>query len=272
MSKESGTRKLTFSEHLDELRMVLTKVACAIVAFMILVFCFKDEVFRFLLGPCETDFATFDILRKVLSNFKGDVTIYPDNIELITTDISSQFMAHLSVSFYLGIMLASPYILYELMRYVAPGLYDKEKKYAYRMLTTVYFLFFLGMVVSYYVLFPISCRFLATYSVSPDVKALISLDSYMSLFISLTILMGVVFQLPVIALSLAKMGLIDGHMMKKYRRHAFILIVVIAAIITPPDILTLIIVSLPLYILYEASILGVRVLNRKQSKSLNLAN
>lgn len=268
----SGTRKLTFGEHLDELRKVLTKVACAIVAFMILVFCFKDEVFRFLLGPCETNFATFDILRKLLSHINGDVNIFPGNIELITTDISSQFMAHLSVSFYLGIMLASPYIIYGLMRYIAPGLYEKEKRYAYRMLTSVYLLFFLGMVVSYWVLFPISCRFLASYSVSPDVKALISLDSYMSLFISLTILMGVVFQLPVLAISMAKMGLIDSTMMTKYRRHAFILIVVIAAIITPPDILTLIIVSLPLYVLYEASIVGVKVLNRKQSKSLKLAH
>lgn len=158
------------------------------------------------------------------------------------------------------------------MRYIAPGLYEKEKRYAYRMLTSVYLLFFLGMVVSYWVLFPISCRFLASYSVSPDVKALISLDSYMSLFISLTILMGVVFQLPVLAISMAKMGLIDSTMMTKYRRHAFILIVVIAAIITPPDILTLIIVSLPLYVLYEASIVGVKVLNRKQSKSLKLAH
>lgn len=270
MIKESDTRKLTFGEHLDELRKVLAKVACIIVAFMILVFCFKDDVFKFLLGPCETNFATFDILRKLLSYINGDVRIFPDNIELITTDISSQFMAHLSVSFYLGIMLASPYIIYELMRYVAPGLYDEEKKYAYRVLISVYLLFFLGMVISYWVLFPISCRFLASYSVSPDVKTLISLDSYMSLFISLTILMGVVFQLPVLAISMAKMGLIDSQMMTKYRRHTFIFIVVIAAIITPPDILTLIIVTMPLYVLYEASIVGVKVLNRKQTKSLKL--
>lgn len=148
----------------------------------------------------------------------------------------------------------------------------KKKKYAYRLLLSVYILFFLGMVVSYWVLFPISCRFLASYSVSPDVKALISLDSYMSLFISLTILMGIVFQLPVLALSLAKMGLIDNKFMSRYRRHAFILIVVVAAIITPPDILTLIIVALPLYFLYEVSILGVRLFCRKESKSLKLAH
>ena len=178
-------------------------------------------------------------------------------------------MAHLSVSFYLGILLASPYILYELMRYVAPALYENEKKYAYRILGAIYCLFFIGMLVSYWILFPVSCRFLSSYNVSPDVKALITLDSYMSLFISLTVLMGIVFQLPVIALSLAKMGVIDHSIMTTYRRHAFILIVVIAAIITPPDILTLVIVSLTLYILYEVSILGVRFICRKKLNTLS---
>lgn len=271
MSKTSTNSKLTFSEHLDELRKALTKITCAVIVFMVIIFCFKEDVFRFLLGPCESDFTTFRILRKLLSLIRKDVLLYPGNIELITTDISSQFMAHLSVSFYLGIMIASPYILYELMRYVTPALYEKEKKYAYKILLAIYLLFFLGMIVSYWVLFPISCRFLASYSVSPNVKALISLDSYMSLFISLTILMGVVFQLPVLALSFAKMGIIDNKFMSRYRRHAFILIVVIAAIITPPDILTLIIVALPLYFLYEVSIIGVKLLCRREAKSYKKA-
>lgn len=262
MSKASNN-SLTFGEHLDELRKMLMKVAGVIAMFMIGVFCFKDEMFRLLLGPCESNFATFNFLRNLLSHISGNISLYPENIELITTDISSQFMAHLSVSLYMGILLASPYILYELMRYIAPALYDREKKYAYKILFGVYTLFFIGMLVSYWVLFPISCRFLATYSVSPDVKSLISLDSYMSLFISLTLLMGVVFQLPIIALTLAKLGLIDNKLMALYRRHAFILIVIVAAIITPPDILTLIIVALPLYFLYEVSILGVRIICRK---------
>lgn len=267
MSRTSTNSKLTFGEHLDVLRKALTKITCAVIMFMLIIFCFKDDVFHFLLGPCESDFATFRILRKLLSLIRTDILLYPSNIELITTDISSQFMAHLSASFYLGIMIASPYILYELMRYITPALYEKEKKYAYKILFAIYLLFFLGMVVSYWVLFPISCRFLASYSVSPDVKALISLDSYMSLFISLTILMGVVFQLPVLALSFARMGIIDNKFMSRYRRHAFILIVFIAAIITPPDILTLIIVALPLYFLYEVSIIGVKLYCRRELKS-----
>lgn len=268
MSKASNNGNLTFGEHLEELRNAFIKVSCAVLIFMILVFCFKESVFRLLLGPCDSNFPTFELLRRLVRNFSPSVEIYPGNIELITTDISSQFMAHLSVSFYLGILLASPYILYELMRYVAPALYDNEKKYAYRILGAVYCLFFIGMLVSYWILFPVSCRFLSSYNVSPDVRALITLDSYMSLFISLTVLMGVVFQLPVIALSLAKIGIIDHSIMKAYRRHAFIFIIVISAIITPPDILTLVIVSLPLYILYEASILGVRFICRKKLKTM----
>lgn len=269
MSKASNNGNLTFGEHLEELRNAFIKVSCAVLIFMILVFCFKESVFRLLLGPCDSNFPTFELLRRLVRNFSPSVEIYPGNIELITTDISSQFMVHLSVSFYLGILLASPYILYELMRYVAPALYDNEKKYAYRILGAVYCLFFIGMLVSYWILFPVSCRFLSSYNVSPDVRALITLDSYMSLFISLTVLMGVVFQLPVIALSLAKIGIIDHSIMKAYRRHAFIFIIVISAIITPPDILTLVIVSLPLYILYEASILGVRFICRKKLKTMS---
>lgn len=269
MYKESQNGNLTFGEHLDELRKVLVKVACAVLLFMILVFCFKESVFKFLLGPCDSDFPTFEFLRNLIRQVSPTTEIYLDNIELITTDISSQFMAHLSVSFYLGILLASPYILYEFMRYVAPALYENEKKYAYHILGAVYCLFFIGLLVSYWILFPVSCRFLASYNVSPDVKALISLDSYMSLFISLTILMGIVFQLPVIALFLAKIGVINHSLMTTYRRHAFILIVIIAAIITPPDILTLVIVSLPLYLLYEASIVGVRVIGNKKLKTIS---
>ena len=149
------------------------------------------------------------------------------------------------------------------MKYITPALYNNEKKYAFRIFISVYGLFILGMIISYLVLFPVSCRFLSSYNVSPNVKALISLDSYLSLFVSLTFLMGLVFQLPVIALSLAKIGLIDSSLMTNYRKHAFILIVVLSAIITPPDILTLIIVSIPLYILYEVSVLGVKWLCNK---------
>ncbi len=263
MTSAKGELK-TFGEHLSDLRKVLVRVVCVVAVCMIVVFCFKEEVFDFLLGPCQSEFATFRFIRRIISwGYSAGFSLYPNNIELIATDISSQFMAHVSLSFYIGIMLASPYIIYEMMRYVTPALYEKERKYALRLLLGIYLLFFLGMLVSYWLLFPISCRFLASYSVSAEIRTMITLDSYISLFVSLTVLMGIVFQLPVIALTLGKMGLIDHKMMAHYRRHSFILIVVVAAIITPPDVLTLIIVSLPLYFLYEVSILGVRITGKK---------
>lgn len=263
MSNKQHHGILTFGEHLEILRKVLIKVFCVIVLFMILVFCLKEPVFKILLWPCDSNFWSFELLRRGIHALGMSANIYPGSIELITTDISSQFMAHMSVSFYVGIMLASPYILFELIKYISPALYETEKKYTYQIFISVYLLFVVGMLVSYWILFPISCRFLATYNVSPNVRSLISLDSYMSLFISLTILMGLVFQLPILAITMAKMGIIGHSMMATYRGHAFILIVIIAAIITPPDVLTLIIVSLPLYLLYEASIVVVRILCKK---------
>lgn len=264
MAVLQNDNSLTFGEHLDILRKMLVRVCCVVVLLMLVTFFFKETVFRLLLAPCQSGFTTFERLRSMLRDIGLDVDLYPGNITLITTDISSQFMAHLSVSFYVGVMLSSPYIVYELLRYIAPALYDNERRYAFRIIGAVYLLFFLGMAVSYWILFPVSSRFLASYNVSPDVKAMVTLDSYMSLFISLTILMGIVFQLPVIAVSLARMGIIDHRFMATYRRHAFILIVIVAAIITPPDILTLLIVAFPLYLLYEVSLICVRLICHKK--------
>lgn len=255
---------LTFGEHLELLRRMLIKVVCVVTAAMLSVFCFKEPIFNFLLAPCQGDFISYQWLRAMLANVGLNSEIYLSNIHLVATEISTQFMAHLSVSFYLGLLISSPFILFELMRYVSPALYHNERRYAGRILCLVYILFLLGMAVSYWILFPISCRFLSGYSVSTDVNTLITLDSYISLFTSITLLMGVVFQMPVVAIILAKIGLIDSGVMCKYRKHAFLLITIAAAIITPPDILTLIIVSGPLYLLYEISILCVKTICRKR--------
>ncbi len=179
-------------------------------------------------------------------------------MELIATDLPSQLLAHMSMSLYIGILLSSPFIIYEMFKYISPALYENEKKYSYRIVVAAYSLFIIGLLVSYFVLFPISCRFLASYSVSEHVKTMVTIDSYISTFVSLTFLMGIVFQLPVLSFFLAKVGIIDASLMVEYRKHAFVLILLVAAIITPPDVMTLIIVSLPLYVLYELSIIVVR--------------
>ena len=141
-------------------------------------------------------------------------------------------------------------------------MYENEKKYSVQVVVIVYVLFILGVLMSYYVLFPISFRFLGTYSVSERIHSTITLDSYISTFTTLTLLMGVVFQLPVIAFALSKLGIITSEMLSKYRKHSFLIIMLVAAIITPPDLMTLILVTIPLYLLYEISIRVTRWVER----------
>ncbi len=144
--------------------------------------------------------------------------------------------------------------MYELFRFASPALYENERRYGVQVALTIYLLFIVGVLMSYYVLFPVSFRFLGTYSVADRVHSSITLDSYVSTFTSLTLIMGLVFQLPVVAFFLTKIGLINSRMLARFRRHAFIVIMLVAAIITPPDVMTLILVSIPLYLLYEVSI------------------
>ena len=176
------------------------------------------------------------------------------HVEMIATDLSSQFMTHITTAVYLGLLGASPYILYELFHFISPALYENERKYSVQVAGIIYVLFLLGVLMSYFVLFPISFRFLGTYSVSEKVVSNITLDSYVSTFVSLTLVMGVVFQLPVIAFFLGKMGFITSKMLAQYRKHSLIVIMLVAAIITPPDLMTLILVTIPLFLLYEVSI------------------
>ncbi len=144
--------------------------------------------------------------------------------------------------------------MYELFRFVSPALYENERKYSVQVVVTIYLLFIIGVLMSYYIIFPISFRFLGTYQVSEVVRSTITLSSYISSFTTLTLVMGLVFQLPVIAFFLAKMGMLDAGLMKAYRRHAFMLILIVAAVITPPDVFTQALVTVPLYGLYEISI------------------
>lgn len=144
--------------------------------------------------------------------------------------------------------------MYELFRFITPALLENERRYSTKIMISVYSLFMIGVLMSYYILFPISFRFLGTYSVADKVHTMITLDSYISTFVSLILLLGVVFQLPVITFILAKLGILNAPMMSKYRKHALIIIMLIAAIITPPDIMTLIMITLPIYGLYEFSV------------------
>ena len=261
MSETDGM--LTFGGHLDVLRKMLMRILVVTSAFACVIFAFKDATFGILLAPSEWDFVTYRQIERFISLFSSGFHFEQFNVDLIATDLSSQFMTHITTSIYLGFLCASPYILFELFKFVSPALLESERKYSVQVASIIYALFIIGVLMTYFVLFPISFRFLGTYSVAEKVHSTITLDSYISTFVTLTLLMGLVFQLPVIAFILGKMGLVHSSMLKHYRKHAILIIGFVSAIITPPDLMTLILVAVPLYALYEVSIKVLQRIERK---------
>ena len=251
--------QLTFGGHLEVLRRMLFRIIAVVMVLAITVFCFKDKTFELLLAPSQWDFVTYRFIEKFLHWLGSGFTFSEYHINLIATELSSQFMTHITTAMCLGLLGASPYILVELFRFITPALYENEKKYSVSVAVTMYLLFIVGVLMSYFILFPISFRFLGTYSISGMVESNITLKSYISTFTTLTLVMGMVFQLPVIAFFLGKLEVVSSVVLRQYRKYAFLVIMIVAAVITPPDLMTLVLVTIPLYLLYEVSIL---VLNR----------
>lgn len=262
-SKDDSTSGLlTFGGHLEVFRQMLFRILGVAGVIAAVVFCFKDITWELLLAPSEWNFCTYRWIERVMQAVGFNFHFDEFHVEMIATDLSSQFMTHITTAIYLGLLGTSPYILYELFRFISPALYENERRYSVQVAGIVYVLFILGVLMSYFVLFPISFRFLGTYSVSARVVSNITLDSYISTFVSLTLVMGVVFQLPVIAFFLGKLGVVTSGTLANYRKHSFIVIMLVAAIITPPDLMTLILVTIPLYFLYEVSIRVVKIVEK----------
>ena len=261
---EKEGNALPFWGHLEVLRRMLFRVLAVVTVLAVVIFCFKDFTFRLLLAPGRWDFVTYRCIERLLHRLGSDFCFTPFDVKLIATDLSSQFMTHVTTAFLLGALCASPYLLFELYRFIIPALYAHEKRHAVKVAVTVYLLFVAGVLMSYYVLFPVSFRFLGTYSVAERVVSNITLDSYIRTFTSLTLVMGLVFQLPVLTLMLGKMGLLRSTLLARYRKYALLVILLIAAVITPPDLMTLLLVALPLYLLYEVSRLLLKRQERKK--------
>ena len=169
-------------------------------------------------------------------------------------------MIHLKTAMYAGVLVVSPYIIWQFFRFISPELYDNERKYATLLCTSGYLMFMLGTALNYFLIFPLTVKFLGTYQVSPDVANMLTLQSYMDTLIMMCLVMGIVFELPVVSWILGRMGLVNRQMMRSMRRHAVVAILVVAAIITPTtDAFTLFVVALPIWLLYEVSILIVKV-------------
>ncbi|WP_072530224.1 twin-arginine translocase subunit TatC [Bacteroides ilei] len=256
--EEKQEEAMSFWEHLDVLRgslvrMVLVTVICGLIAFL-----FKDEVFSIILAPKYDDFIVYRLFDRISKGLTGTGTSH-FSVQLVNTGLAQQFIIHMKTSVYVGLLFASPYILYLLFRFVSPALYADERKYSVRVVTWGYVMFLLGVLLSYFLIFPLTFRFLGTYQVSEDVTNLITLDSYMSTLMTLNLAMGIIFELPLLCWLLAKLGLLKAGLMKRFRKQAFVAILVVAAIITPTsDAFTMLVVALPVWLLYEASILIVK--------------
>ena len=234
---------LSFWDHLEELRRVLLRCILVVVVFAILAFIFKDEVFFVIFAPKSPDFLP---------------TIFGSSpeVQLINTELTRQFVVHMMTSLYVGIIVAAPYIIFELYRFISPGLYENERRYTTPLVIASYFMFMMGIIFCYFILFPITFRFLANYQVDTSIQNLISLESYIDTLVFLSLAMGIIFEIPILSWLLGRLGILHRQQMQQYRRHAIVIILIIAAIITPTsDAITLAIVSLPMYLLYEVSIL-----------------
>lgn len=269
MSKSDNGGLMTFGGHLEVLRKMLFRIIAVALTFAVIIFCFRQATFNILLAPSSSDFATYRGIEQICSWFGIDFHFEMFKITLINTELSNQFMTHLSTSVILALLCASPYIVVELFRFITPALYDDERRYSVVVTVIIYVLFIIGVVMNYYILFPFAVRFLGTYQVDNSVVNQINISSYISTFTTLTFMMGLVFQIPVISFFLAKMGILNAETMAHYRRHAIIIIALVAAIITPPDLFTLCLVSLPMWGLYEVSIVIVRRINRRQLENSN---
>ena len=240
---------MTFWDHLDELRSVVIKALVVTVVAAAIAFCLKDQLFEVVLAPRTSDFITYRLLG-----------VEPFSIHLMNTGLTEQFMIHLKTSLFAGVLVASPYIIYLLFHFISPALYDNERKYATLLCTSGYLMFMLGTLLNYLLIFPLTVKFLGTYQVSEDVANMLTLQSYMDTLLMMSLVMGIVFELPVVSWLLGKMGLINAGMMQIWRKHAVVAILVISAIITPTtDAFTLFVVALPVWLLYELSILIVRI-------------
>jgi sec-independent protein translocase protein TatC len=257
-----SAQEMSFWDHLEELRWVLFRVLIALVIFAVAGFIFMPWIFdNVIMSPSRGDFALYRWLCALSRNFSFIPDFCDDNfsVKMINIDLTAQFFRYISTSFYMAIILGCPYILYEVWRFVSPALYEHEKKKARWVFSFGSIMFFIGCLVGYYLIFPMTLRFLYTFTLSDVIENQVSLSSYMENFVMLILVMGLVFELPLISWLLSQIGILKKSFFRKYRRHAIVALVIIAAIITPTgDPFTLSLVFIPLYGLYEMSIFFVK--------------
>ncbi len=262
--------EMSFLEHLEELRFRLMRSVIAIFAFGIVLFIFKDFVFdRIIFAPRRIDFASFKAWCWISHNIQlGDkLCVKSIDYEIINTTMLGKFTAHIIVSLIGGFILSFPVVFHQFWSFIKPGLRKNEVKAVRGISFFTALLFFSGVLFGYFVIAPLSLQFLGNYELS-DVESKITIMSYMKLVASITLAAGIIFQLPVVVYFLSKIGIVTPELLRKYRRHALVVVLIISAIITPPDLTSQVLVSLPVLLLYEISILISRRVNKRREKEM----
>ncbi len=260
---------MSFLDHLEDLRWHLIRIVIAVVVTATAAFFAKGFIFDFLIfGPSKTDFYTYKILCDLSQYFGMNTSFCYEELpfRIQSRTMSGQFSAHIWVSITAGFVIAFPYVLYELWRFISPALHENERKHSRGFIIVASGLFFTGVLFGYYIVCPLSINFLGSYQVSTQVHNDFDLDSYISLVRSSVIAAGLVFELPILIYFLTKIGLVTPEFLKKYRKYALIIVLVLSAIITPPDIASQIIVAIPILILYEVSIYISKIVIRNQKR------
>jgi len=265
---------MSFLGHLEVLRWHLIRAAIAVLVFMVVAFLSRNFIFNeIILKPKNPDFFTNRMLAELgawLNSTLGinasDLIINNQPLNLVNIDMAGQFMSHMEISLIAGLILACPFIIWEIWRFIEPALLPNERKYTGGAVIFISGLFISGILFGYFLIAPLSIHFLNSYIVSDQVLNTIKLSSYISTITSVTFASGLIFELPVVVFFLSKVGLITPSFMRKYRKHAYIILLIVAAIITPPDVFSQTLVCIPLIVLYEISILISRSVLKKKEK------
>lgn len=259
---QNAHAEMDFWDHLEVLRRSLFRIIGATVSFSILGFVFKKQLFDIILWPSRPDFITYQLMG---------VKTFP--VELINTQLTEQFLIHMKMACALGLLCASPYVLYLLYKFISPALYDHERRFSRILVISAYTMFIIGLLMNYFLVFPITLHFLYTYNVSNTVHSFLTLESYSNTLMMMSVIFGIVFEIPVISAILGKLGLLRSQTMRLVRRQAIVIIFIISAIITPTsDAFTLLIVAVPMCLLYETSIFIVKIEEKRRLKEEEILN
>jgi len=267
--KKTPAGEMSFLDHLEELRWLLVRSCAAICIGGCVAFAFSQFIFdEIIFAPTRGNFITYRIFCDLANKYDLDKSFCIDKLpfEIQSRSMDGQFSTDIWTAITAGFILAAPFMLWEIWKFISPALYDKEKKYAVAFIVSTSLLFFLGVIFGHYLITPLSLNFLGNYKISEVVKNDIDLDSYLSLIKTTAISCGLVFELPIIMYFLSKLGLVSAGFLRKYRRYAYVIILIIAAVVTPPDVVSQMIVTIPIAILFETSIFIAARIDKNKAK------